>query len=350
MAGLYKRGKIWWGRVQRENKEHRRSLETAHRTVAEKRFRDWLADLDAIKWGDKPRRSFDEAAERFIREHLTTVKPSTARRYGDSLKHLVGHFAKLTLDQIESAQLSDFETARRSDGVTPSTIRRDLSCLSGIFSSAIDWEWIEDGGNPVTSYMRRRAKRGLREAPARTRYLAPDEEAKLLAAATDAPRLAMALAIDTGLRREELFSLQWVQIDQIRARIHTTKNTKNGKDRFVPLPRRSAQLLAQTTRRIDSPFVLVNPDTGTRYLAMNKGLKAAMRRAGISDLCWHDLRRTAGCRWLQRDGKSMEEVSILLGHGSSKITSERYAFLVSEQVAESLSGRTKDGTTDSGFA
>ena len=51
----------------------------------------------------------------------------------------------------------------------------------------------------------------------------------------------------------------------------------------------------------------------------------------------------AGCRWLQRDGKSMEEVSILLGHTSVKIT-ERYAFLRSEDVAESLSGRTIPGT------
>jgi hypothetical protein len=37
-----------------------------------------------------------------------------------------------------------------------------------------------------------------------------------------------------------------------------------------------------------------NPDTGTRYVQLNRGLKAAMRRAKIEDLCWHDLRRTAG--------------------------------------------------------
>jgi integrase len=154
----------------------------------------------------------------------------------------------------------------------------------------------------------------------------------------------MTLAIDTGLRREELFSLTWLQVDQIRAKISTTQNTKNGKMRHVPLPLRSAQLLAQLPRYMDCPFVLRNPDTGTRYLAMNKGLKAAMRRAEISDLCWHDLRRTAGCRWLQRDGKSMEEVSTLLGHGDVRITSQRYAFLRSEVVAESLSGRTKTGT------
>ena len=146
MAGLYKRGAIWWGRAQRQNKEQRVSLETKNRAIAEKRLREWLADLDAIKWGDKPRRTFDEASERFVRQHLITVKPSTARRYGDSLKHLALHFGGKTLDQIKSAALSDFETARRSEGVTPATVRRDLSCLSGIFASAIDWEWLEDGG------------------------------------------------------------------------------------------------------------------------------------------------------------------------------------------------------------
>ncbi len=344
MAGLYKRGATYWARAQRKGVEYRRSLETKNRAVAEKRLRGWLEDLEASGWGDKPRRTFHEAAERFIREHLTTVKPSTAKRYGDSLKHLALHFGSKTLDEIKSETLSQFETNRRSEGVTPATIRRDLSCLSGIFTSAIDWEWLEDGSNPVSSYVRKRSKRGLVEAPPRTRYLSPDEEAKLIASATAAPAVAIQLAIDTGLRREELFSLTWAQVDQTRRVIATTNQTKNGRIRHVPLPPRSAQILARLARDPNSPFVLVNPDTGTRYTQMEKGFKAAMRRAKIVGISWHDLRRTAGCRWLQRDGKTMAEVSILLGHGDVKITSQRYAFLDGEKVAESLSGRTIPGT------
>ena len=76
-------------------------------------------------------------------------------------------------------------------------------------------------------------------------------------------------------------------------------------------------------------------------MQLNKGFKAAMRRAGITELQWHDLRRTAGCRWMQRDGKSMEEVSILLGHSSVLVTETRYAFLEGETVAESLSAAQK---------
>src|SRR5262249_8497535 len=79
-----------------------------------------------------------------------------------------------------------------------------------------------------------------------------------------------------------------------------------------------------------------NPDTGTRFVQMDKGLKAAARRSGIVDLQWHDLRRTAGCRWLQRDRKSMAEVSTLLGHSSIAVTEKAYAFIEPEVVAVSL--------------
>src|SRR5690349_9462046 len=112
MAGLYRRGKIWWCRAQRQGREHRRSLKTADRATAERRLRAFLEELEAVAWGEKPRRSFDEAADKFIREHLTTIKPRAAERYGTSLKHLAEHFGGKGLHQVTSAELSAFETRR----------------------------------------------------------------------------------------------------------------------------------------------------------------------------------------------------------------------------------------------
>lgn len=336
MSSIYRRGKVYWARAQRDNREHRVSLKTTSRAIAERRLRDWLGDLEAVAWGDKPRRTFEATAERFIREHLTRIKPGAAKRYGVSLKPLAEHFGGKSLDQIKSAELSEFEGKRRIGGVTNSTIRRDLACLSSMLSCAIEWEWIEDAGNPVPAYMRRRAKRGLAEGRPRTRYLTEAEEAKLLSAATPAARDAMILAIDTGLRREELFSLTWRQVDLLRGLITTTTATKTGRLRKVPISGRAGTILGTLPRRIDDPHVLVNPDTGTRYVQMNKALDGAARRAQLDDLQWHDLRRTAGCRWLQRERKSMEEVSILLGHSSVTVTERCYAFLEAEDVAVSL--------------
>lgn len=344
MAAIYRRGRTYWARAQRKGREHRRSLKTTNRKIAGERLRAWLDELDAIAWGDKPRYTFDEAAARFIREHLTTLKPSAAKRYGVSLKNLALHFGGKPLDRIKKAELSEFETKRRADGVTAGTIRRDLACLSSLLTSAEDWEWIDDGANPVRAYLRRRAKRGLKEAPARTRYLTEPEEARLLASASLEPRNAMTMAIDTGLRREELFGLKWSQIDMDRGLIDTGTKTKSGQTRKVPVPARSRTILGTLARLLDCPYVLINQETGTRYTQMSKGLKAAARRGSIVDLRWHDLRRTAGCRWLQRDRKSLDEVSDLLGHSSVVVTEKAYAFLNMEMVAESLASRTKPGT------
>jgi len=338
---IYRRGKTYWVRAQRQNREYRRSLKTTDRTIADRRARAWLGELDAVAWGEKPRRSYVEAEEKFIREHLTAIKPRAAQRYGVSLKHLSEHFGDMMLEQITSATLSDFETKRRQQGVSPSTIRRDFACLSSLMTSAVDWELID--GNIVPAYLRRRSKRGLKEGAARTRYLSEGEERKLLEAASPDVRRAITLAIDTGLRREELFSLRWNQIDLEGGIITTTTKTKSGRARSVPLPERSQAILPAPPTA--DGYVLINPDTKRRYVQMNKGFKAAVRRAGIGDTRWHDLRRTAGCRWLQRDGKSIMEVSMLLGHSSVTVTEQRYAFLESEKVAASISGRTKTGSS-----
>jgi integrase len=256
MPNIYRRGKIWWGCAIRQGRKYRRSLKTADRALAERRLRQWLGELDAMAWGDKPRRTFEETTERFVRDHLTTLKPRGAERYLTSMKQLAAHFDGKTLDQIKSAELSDFETKRRSDGASSSTIRRDLACLSSIFTSVIDWEWIDDGSNPVPPYLRRRAKRGLKEAPGRTRYLSVEEEAKLIAAASPVNmrnkngrqagkwtccREAIIVAIDTGLRRDELFGLCWSQIDLKRGVITTGTRTKSGRPRMVPVSPRMTQ-------------------------------------------------------------------------------------------------------------
>ena len=58
---IYRRGKTYWVRAQRQNREYRRSLKTTDRTIADRRARAWLGELDAIAWGEKPRRSYAEA-------------------------------------------------------------------------------------------------------------------------------------------------------------------------------------------------------------------------------------------------------------------------------------------------
>ena len=66
----------------------------------------------------------------------------------------------------------------------------------------------------------------------------------------------MALAVDTGLRSEELFGLTWAQIDMPRGLIDTLTRTKSGRARKVPITQRSAQILAHLPRSLECPHVL----------------------------------------------------------------------------------------------
>lgn len=349
MAGIYRRGRTYWARAQRSGREFRESLKTTDRRVAEGRYRTWFERLDATAWGDRPRRLFAEAVTRFITDHLRHLKPSSARRYGISLHWLAEHFAGKFLDQITRDELAEFEGWRRATASAP-TVRRDLACLSSMMTSCEDWDWIEEDSNPVPGFLKRRTRRGLKEAPPRTRYLTQPEETKLLAAATLAVRNALCVAIDTGLRLEEQFSLTWAQIDFGRSLIATTKRTKSGRARSVPLPDRSAQILAQLktpqSNAIASIYVFRH-ENGQRLATMTKGIKAAARRAGLKDVRWHDLRRTAGCRWLQRDRRTMAEVSILLGHSSVTVTEKCYAFLDGEKVASEVAQMSAHSAADS---
>ena len=359
MATIYKRGQVWWARAQRKGKEYRKSLETRNKATAQRRLAQWLEDIEAQSWGERPRVLFDTAVRQFITEYLPTLKATSATRYLVSLEWLSERLAGKFLHEITREELSRFEGWRRFQGKSSGTIRRDLACLSSLFTFCEDRQWIDDGRNPVPSYLRRRARRGLTEAPGRKRYLSEEEETMLLMHASPAVSIAIQLAIDTGLRRAEMFSLTWAQVDFRGGTIHTTTDTKNHRSRIVPLPARSAQNLAHLKaeqRALDiSTFNVFAHTKGYRVkdkngkmrgklpgepiTEMSKGFRNAVKRAKLTDLIWHDLRRTAGCRWLQRDQREMAEVSGLLGHSSVVVTEQRYAFLEMEAVAKEVAAQ-----------
>ncbi len=354
MATIYRRGKTWWGRFQYHGNEFRKSLETTARSVAQKRLTKWENATKAAGWGEGAGKTYDDAMVSFLDNHCPTLRPKSVKRYEVSAKQLTAFFSGLPLSQITSSKLADYEATRRRDEVSAPTIRRDLACLSSMFTHAIvDREWVET--NPVLAFLKRQKRRGrLKESPPKTRYLSVDEERKMLAACfvdingkplpkgslerAQAQADAIAFAIDTGLRREEQWSLPWSQVvltykdkKPTGGEILITKEIAKGKrERRIPLFQRSAQILARLPRRDsegnDYPAVFVNPE-GKRFAGRNKGLREAAKRAGIPAVTWHDLRRTCGCRLLQEHEFSLEQVREWLGHESVQQTERAYAFL-----------------------
>jgi integrase len=333
-----------YGRITRGGTEHWHALETSVASVAQERVRKWLEELKAQSWGEKRAYLFDQAVDLFTERHLPRVKPSTRKRYVHSLMNLADHLAGKDLGKIGSAELVSYETARRTAGVTTSTIRRDLATLSVLFEEAIDAEWIST--NPVKPYLKKAKRRGLVEAPPRTRYLSLEEELTLIHAAREMNKrrphtrdmLAdfIGLSIDLGLRSDELLGLSWRDVHLDRHEVYVLPSRAKSKiGRRVPILPRSMILLRTMRRHPESLYVFWG-EHGQRFREMWHAFQDAAAHAGIEDVTVHDLRRTCGCRLLQEHKLPMERVSKWLGHSSVKVTERHYAFLDVEHLHEAV--------------
>jgi hypothetical protein len=97
--------------------------------------------------------------------------------------------------RADSGLLGEFERARLKQATAP-TVRRDLACLSSIFSRAEEWEWVTY--NPVKPYLRGRTRCGLKESEPRTRWLRHEEEDVIIPATPAKAARAIIFAIDTA--------------------------------------------------------------------------------------------------------------------------------------------------------
>ncbi len=311
--------------------------------VVEQEFRQLLLG----KSGERVR--FSDAIDRYIAEALPKLKPGTQVVYLGPLSMFREFFAGKYLDQITRKDLSAYRSWREHyRPVSTATILGDFRVLSSMFSACDAWEFLS--ANPVPGFIK--AQKDLKPAEARTRYMSHAEEDALLEAARLASRTIgqsgrprapawwlhfVTIAIDTGLRLNELLSLTWDDVDIPRRQIRVRWiEAKNKRTRWVPILSRCLQSLMSIDRVAGSPYVFAKASSGVRYMGVRKPWAATIELAGIPDLDVHDLRRTCGCRLLQDHRMRMHEVSAWLGHRGVEVTQTHYAFLGVNQLHDAI--------------
>ncbi len=332
LKNLKRRGRIWYFRAQKNGVPYEQSLETDDVRRAKERRDEILRSLAESGWV-KHRATFNEVVEAFAEIHFPRIKPTSARRYAVSILSLADIFDGVLWDEITPAKLNAFVDHRWADEVTGSTIRRDLACLSAMWTFAKGRE-LTTRDNPVHDFLFAN-KTTLRENPARDVFLTVDEEPLVIAAAPPKVGFAIKFAIDTGLRKKEMLRLRTSDIDLKNRRLFVrSEDSKSGKGRWVPLLPRILEELKRAD--MSAPYLFMTEE-GKPYSAVSpyfyEALKRAVKRAGLTKhVEWHDLRRTCGCRLLQELGLSMEYVSAWLGHSSVAVTQRHYAFLQIDQL------------------
>lgn len=332
---VYKRDNIYWIRFQFQGREIRKSAHTTDKRRAEtfeRRERQRLVDE---YHGGRPKVSFSEAFERYCREGLPQLKIKTAERYLHSFGKMAAMLEPLFVADITKRKIEEIKDYRRRDGVSPSTINRDMTALSAMLTYCVDWDYIEI--NPF----RTMAKAKLKEPPARREYLTHEDEAALLDECAPHIHSMVVFAIETGLRLMEQMTLEWRDVNVKRKEIYI-RETKTDVPRTVPLTDRALAQLSAHPQRLRCPLVFPNPE-GMPYRQAPEGFRLAKIRAGLQRYRWHDLRKTCGTRLLQECGFTMDKVKEWLGHKSIVTTERAYAFLESDDLHAAL-GRTKSGT------
>lgn len=305
----------------------RRSAKTSSKIEATAYLHKLMREYAEKARGDLPRRTYDQAVERFFQE--ATIKPKTQEGYWTSHRAIMPSFTGVYLDQIDRRRIGEFVTKRKHQGVSDTSVLRNLAFFSSLCSMAIRWGWLD--ANPIRAY----DKRTLKQSKPRTRFLSQDEYRSLLAASSAHVRDAIVLAVETGLRRSEQFSLEWRQIDWERREV-VLEVTKTETPRRVPLSPKALSWLRSQWERIDpdvTRFVHEKPDH-SRYVDMHRGFLNACGRAGIENLRWHDLRHTFAS-WFVQNGGELYHLSRILGHTTLAMTT-RYGHLRTADLHDAL--------------
>ena len=162
----------------------------------------------------------------------------------------------------------------------------------------------------------------------RIRYLLDKEEARLrevLLVNAPAQLPALDVALNTGMRKGEQFTLEWSQVEFERKRIHLSQ-TKNGSSREIPLNKTClATLKSLHKKRPDDGAVFRSSRYKQPLADPKKWFETALRDAKIKDFRWHDLRHTFISRLVMR-GVDLRTVQELAGHKSITMT-VRYSHL-----------------------
>jgi integrase len=245
------------------------------------------------------------------------------------LNHLLPVFGNMVLARIAPKLMAGYKTQRRLEQAAPATINKELQLVRHAFNLAMrEWEWCRE--NP----MHRVTMEPVRNEV--DRWLAAEEEDRLLAASSPWLREFIVFALNTGMRQGEILNLQWQDVDFARGTLVVMKS-KNGTRRTIPLNSKVYELLAvkQAAAGASKGRVFTTPrgnDLKVRFLV--REFFEARDRAGIPDFRFHDLRHTFATRLVQR-GIDLYKVQRLLGHKTNHMT-QRYAHHSPESLRDGV--------------
>ena len=272
-------------------------------------------------------------------------------------------FLNTPLPDIHIKRIEKWRIKKLNDGLRPTTVNRLTSALRGVLSRAVEWDIIDK--HPLAKLKPLQSNDNLH-----SRYLSKDEEKRLTAAleARDEQMKAdrssantfrkargydllpslkkctfgdyltpmVICSLKTGLRRGELFDLEWQDIN-FDSKVLTVRaeHAKSSKTRHVPLSQTALKTLKNWKKQADLNHARVFPAAdGERLTTVKTAWNNLLNAASITDFRWHDMRHDFASQLVMK-GVPLNTVRELCGHADIN-TTLRYAHLAPDHKADAI--------------
>ena len=257
------------------------------------------------------------------------------------------------LDAITGRDLEQIRTGWMQAGNKPSTVNRKMGSISGVFSRAVEWDYI-------TAHPLAKLKQLKVDSMGMVRYLDADEAKRLRDALdarqeearaeretankwradrgkeqmqsllqlpfTDHLKPMVLVSLNTGMRRGELFDLKWSAVNFNTQIITVTgATTKTSDTRHIPMNKATFGVLEDWKKQVGKSRYVFPSQAGGRLEDIKSAWLNLLERAKIEGFRWHDMRHDFASR-LVMAGVPLNTVRDLLGHADIKMTL-RYAHL-----------------------
>lgn len=361
---VFKRGKFYSGKLRLENdsKTSTIALHTSDRRVAQDKLRQIALEREKEAMGLLPPRTVRDAAKRPLNELLAAFlsdstargcAPNTLSKYRNSLPKL---FERCGWSDLRSVSARGFCEWRARSQLKPKTVNDLLMSARTFFRWLVHQRMCLE--NPLTY-----VERDKRPTTQYRRALSNADAQKLLEVAPESRALIYLVALNTGLRRDELRQLRWgdliLEDEKPRLRVRASMS-KNRRDAVLNLNRDFASSLLRMRPLDWAPFQPL-----FTHIPRMPAIRGDMKRAGIPttddqgrtvDL--HSLRMTYGTN-LTTSGASPRVVMELMRHSDIKLTMKIYtdaaqlplsaaveqlpAFRISSAAASAAPGDRREG-------
>lgn len=277
------------------------------------------------------------------------------------MKAAFPNFLNFQLSAITAWEVEKWRSDKKNSGLKPASINRRLNTLKGCLSRAVEWEIIESHDlnkvktlkvdNSKVRYLNKGEETNLRAAlRARDQKIKVQRQSanefriernyELLAdlstkAYADYLEPIVLLAMNTGMRKGEILSLDWQSVDLTNKNLTImSENAKSGNTRHIPLNKEAFETLKKWKGDPGAVGFVFKGQDGKRLLEIRKSWATVLDMAKIENFRFHDLRHHFASR-LVMASVDLNTVRELLGHSDLTMTL-RYAHLAPEHKAAAV--------------